>query len=539
MAGEIPVIQTVELKPVSAENYGIQSGEVRLFPLNLWQGLTHDQVASLIKLIPTFSQNPSLRQVAKELLMASFKMPVASGSKENLLALRVEKLQKMGEISCAYKLGKAHPEVLGRAWSMLQFDYYIAVENYTEALKLTKENLVRNPESKAWLKSMIILQLLKGENEAALLSLDLFSEKYADKEEDFISLARSISQKKSLPADFKPTDIATFKLWIKENPENIKRTPGHFLSLVFYAAALKSLTSGDVVLFAEQAFEQGRLSEKKLLDLYKQYGAEERKEVKEGALKLPVALSIDVWLKDSPITRARLYEKILGEKDLVQKALLIETFVKNVRTAGYHRLQGVLVPMLKVLPVETKFAAHAELFTEILLIHEEETIATKWLSLLPMDKKKQITPKIISHMPLLGLDPKQKLFDLWFIDFEKTVKDPQTPVSVLGIFESMVPGVTQQRLLRFNLPHDQGSANASALLWQAAFALQKQKGVAVVRALQLADQALQENNALLMPYVIHALKTLNLESTARDLSVKALGMAHKKSPAHEERGSSE
>ena len=70
---------------------------------------------------------------------------------ESVLKIRIERLVKLWDLEKAHALAKRYPEVLKKdAWAWLQFSYYMSLENYSEALRIAKEAIAKNPEDAKW-----------------------------------------------------------------------------------------------------------------------------------------------------------------------------------------------------------------------------------------------------------------------------------------------------------------------------------------------------------------------------------------------------
>jgi hypothetical protein len=518
-----PIIQTIEMTPVNAESYGLTEQTENKIPVDLWKGLTHVQVVALIKSLPDHQDNPVIARLQKKLILAATKTPPTKPGEEaeNILKLRIWNLEKAWHIEEAYLLAKRHPEVLGEdAWGWLEFSYYVQMENYKQALTIAKEHLAKNPENPQWLKGMIGLQLLKEEKEQALLGLSLLEENPSPDNAAFLTAMRALVEAKSIQEGFEPSTMVELKLWLKGKEKKILELPGKFLPTAFASKAFKDLDVKDKILAAEGAFKKGLFSLKNLRDLYKEHGKAETLTIEpltKEDLDLQAVLmpqSSIAWEKDDPLVRAQLYEKIDTTTDVAQKAHFISQLIQHLFKYQLHHLGQVIVEHLKQLSVEEAFMAHAPSFAQVLLHHHEQEFGTKWLSLLKIEDKKVLAPLILISLDGVSLEAKRNLFALWYEELPEDKKNLIT----LGVFEAIVPGITNHRMIE--LP---GSVfpefKNPALLWQLQFALLEQKGAALVYTLLLAKEVYATENSALLPYLIYALKSLGYGVEAKELTL--------------------
>jgi len=518
------IIQTIDIAPVNTEMHGVSDQDGPQIPLDLWKGLSHSQISTLLKNLPTHQDNPTMALLQKNLMMASIKTPASTEEGENILKLRILQLEKSWHIKEAYHLAKGHPQVLGDdLWGWLDFSYYLQMENYQQALTIIKEYLAKNPESALWTKAMVGLQLLKGEKEAALLGLSLLEEKPSTGGDSFITLAKTMAQGNLLSDDFEPGDMLELKLWLKGR--DIKTLPEKFLPTVLESKDFKALDAKDKLLLAEEAFKKGKLSVEKLKAIYQEHGHEEKPLIlppkpSAQAVTLP-PVPFD-WEKNDPIVRAQLYTKIHETTDIPQKALLISQLIQHTLKYELHHLGHVILDHIKTLSPEEALRGHAPFFVQVLLHHHEQDLAIKWLSLVSLTEKKSMAPFILIMVDNLSLETKQKLFSHWYEESHAEKKDPQKVLMVLGTFEAIVPGITAYR--GASLPHPQETSHlgSHALLWQLQFALSQQKGMALVYTLILAKEVLKTEHDSLLPYVVYALKTLGYDKEAKTLALQTI-----------------
>ena len=163
-AEDLPVIQSVDIAPVNPDTYGIGKEEESSIPLDIWEGLSHAQVTQLVKSLPETQDDTTLARLQKSVLTTATKVAEKENeTDESVLKIRIERLVKLWDLEKAHALAKRYPEVLEKdAWAWLQFSYYMSLENYSEALRIAKEAIAKNPEDAKWAKAMISIQILKG-----------------------------------------------------------------------------------------------------------------------------------------------------------------------------------------------------------------------------------------------------------------------------------------------------------------------------------------------------------------------------------------
>ena len=526
MAEDLPVIQSVDIAPVNPDTYGIGKESDSPIPLDLWEGLSHAQVVRLMKSLPEQQNDPTLAHLQNALLTTATKVAEKeSTEEESLLKLRVERLLALWKIEKAHALAKRYPDVLQKdAWAWLQFSYYMSIENYSEALVIAKAAIAENPENAKWSKAMVTLQLLKGQKEAALFGLSLLEETPNTDNAFFLNLAKKTAQNKPLDEGFEPSDILEFKLWMKENQKKFLEIPAQFLPLALMDKTYASLALKEKLLVAERAFREGSLCQEKLQALYKEHGKKETptptKEENDQAIKLP-PVPLD-WEKNDPMTRAELYVK-LTTTNAEEKQEHIINAARHLMKHRHHALVPLFVEHFQALPMDASLTEHAATFATILLRHGATEYAMEWLSLLTLEQKTALAPLILMRVDDLSLESRQNLLTLWYDTHGKDLK--QAPL-MLGMFEALIPGISQYNAFMTSTSEESMALRAPAHLWQSLFALDQQKGVGLIMLLRLAKDILVEDHAPLLPYIIRSLKSLGFTTEAKAIALRYMLKAH-------------
>ena len=114
---------------------------------------------------------------------------------------------------------------------------------------------------------------------------------------------------------------------------------------------------------------------------------------------------------------------------------------------NHHALAPLFMASLKVLPLEEQFKDHAPLLAELFLHHSETENAMEnaleWLSLMSLEQKASIAPPILIMVDTLSLEAKQALLSFWYDAHGKDFKQANL---MLGIFEALVPGISQYKV---------------------------------------------------------------------------------------------
>ena len=467
-----PVIQPVDLAPVNPETYGIFSEEESGIPVDLWAGLSHDHIEKLLSALPKNPQNTLVRGMCRKLYGASTKVPPQKGG-ENLLALRVKRLLLLGAMEEAYALAKRYPEVLSKEeWTLLQFHHALLLENHQRALKVVGDALGQDPENPSFLKAIVILKLLQNQKDQALLSLSLFEDKAGEKDQDFVSAAKDFASGKALQASFNPKDFGEFKLLLRSNPKVA-------LSLQWGAAlphdaSFKKKDFQARALLLEEAILKGLLDISHLKEVYDSF--EEKPSPVGSQPKDVIALPPEPfnWKKDCPKTRALLYKKVRDEKDPLQKRQRIQDFINHCALHKKLDLSLLMVPYLQDMK-----AQGAPALVKAMIDSDQQEKAKDWFDALSPAQKVEAAPLMILRSSQLSLETKRILFASW------QKKQGSLPLTVLGAFEALVPGVTQFKAF---MPSHGELGTRDTRIWLALLSFGQQKGMALTHALVGLDQ---------------------------------------------------
>ena len=97
---------------------------------------------------------------------------------------------------------------------------------------------------------------------------------------------------------------------------------------------------------------------------------------------------------------------------------------------------------------------------------------------------------------------------------------------MLGIFEALIPGISQNRIFLITPSEETTTLKGSEQIWQTLFALNQQKGVGLVMLLRFSGNVISRDNASLLPYIIRMLKSLGFNTAAQDLALSHMMKLH-------------
>lgn len=517
--GVVPLIQTMDIAPVNPDTYGIQV-EGNSIPLDIWKGLTHGQVRALLEKLSAHQPHPVLKRLQKQLMLSGTYAPEKNAEDQgSILAIRVKHLEAMNDIGSAYLLAKQYPEVLESSdWLWLQFLNALTFDSDREAFKIASGALEKYPDDLKWSKAIIGLQLLKEEHEAALLGLSLLEEKKTQELNSFLAFARQKAEKKAVSPDFYPKDFLEWKLSTHNNL--LKEEREEFLGFFIKSTGFQKLPPQQKLLMGEKAYLKGLWTKEQLLGLYQEHApVVPKKSLAEGSMNDDLIALSDVpfdFEQNDPLVRAKFYSLIAAEDRIDQKAKILYQALQHMHLHNHSFLNPIFIDFLKTLPIQVPFKSYAKYFAQALLEEGEETLAVRWLALVSIDDKVDLAPWIILGVNDISLSAKQKLFSTWYASLDPSKQN----ALMLGVFEALVPSVTENRGVLLPLSSVDMGGIEMGLFLPLHFALASQKGVAFVYALLLGQEVFRSlNPSPCLPLLIEALKSLGYQREARTLAL--------------------
>jgi|GEM_PF-3669619 len=302
------VIEKEDIGGINPETSGVNGQGQIAIPMDLWKGLSHQQVVYLIKTLPTHFQNPFWAYLQIALLTSPMKIPEeGADSKDNILNLRFEKLMEMEAFEAAYNLGKKHPEQLNEdAWAWCRLIRFMIHNNYEKAFKIAQENAIKDLHNK-WQYAVIVLQILMGKENESKFSLALLEKENEKQDKPFIQSTKKISENKTVGIGTGVEKPLIMKLLLSKRsvPENVQvesLSPG-MVELMINDPGFEDFSDRMQLSILEYYVEQDQSKKELLREKYLKLAPEDRLE--EFAEKIK---SKEIGDENDPLSRAILYK---------------------------------------------------------------------------------------------------------------------------------------------------------------------------------------------------------------------------------------
>jgi hypothetical protein len=318
------------LAPIDPATVGVLTErEADGFGADVWRDLNRNQVRNLLRGVPAELNSPALRDLLRRLLLTSAAAPAGGRPAEGeptILGLRAERLFALGDTPALIRLLSVAPEDTGdELLDRVRVQAQLITGGETEACRLGRRG-VADYGGLWWSKALIFCQLSAGEEDAAMLGLDLLRERSQEgADQDFLQLAGAMMGLGAAPDRPEPTPLnlaMLAKLQARPDVELLEELP---LGRVDQALGLQSLPAAPRVALAERAAAAGALPGDRLADTYDlfDFSAEEL----DGA----VGAELDpAELRD----RALIFRAMMRTRAAPQRAELMRSYLSGLRTAG-------------------------------------------------------------------------------------------------------------------------------------------------------------------------------------------------------------
>lgn len=165
-------IQVDSLGAVNPESAGTLSPETGGLPIDLWKGTDRSLVERLLPEIPGGLVSPTMRELARRLLL-SMATPPEGAAREDLLNQRIDRLAAMGDLAAVGELIQAVPNrTASPALVQAEADAFFLSGNYAKACGIVGQQILESDEL-YWRKGFVFCQALAGEHDKAYLGAGL------------------------------------------------------------------------------------------------------------------------------------------------------------------------------------------------------------------------------------------------------------------------------------------------------------------------------------------------------------------------------
>ena len=318
---------------------------------DVWAGLERRDVAALLRDIPADLASPTLRDLLRRLLLTSAAAPIGArpeAGTPGLLGLRAERLFALGETRALSRLLEVAPERTGdELLDRTRLQTRLITGREQEACRLGQQGVAEHG-GVWWSRALIFCQLAAGEEDAALLGLDLLREQERlqggdQADSDFLQLANALLGIGRAPDRPQPTALnlaMLAKLQARPDVTLLSEAP---LGRSEQLLGLQSLPASDRVALAERAAAAGVLPGERLADFYGVFGFD--------SAALEGAFDADLDPAD-PQARALLFQALTARSLPPERVELLSRYLSGTRAQGVALagLQAALPAVVELPP---------------------------------------------------------------------------------------------------------------------------------------------------------------------------------------------
>ena len=239
------------------------------FPYDMWRGSDRALIERMLPRLPAGGTSRAMNDLARRLLLSTA-APPAGPAKENLLAIRIERLAAMGDsVSMNHLMRSVPPDLYDSALLQTRLDSLLLIADYVGACSLARE-LVRRDDTPYWEKVLIFCQALNERHDAAALGLSLLRERSVEQDLGFETLLRALAGDGSAKLDSLPAPTALHLSMVRAARLSVPEDAGEGAEPAIARAI--ALTAGVPLDFrlraAERAEALGTLDTETLAELY-------------------------------------------------------------------------------------------------------------------------------------------------------------------------------------------------------------------------------------------------------------------------------
>ena len=194
-----PLIEVNPLADISLDSVGVLGPENGGFGQDLWRDTDRAFVDSLLRRLPGDIRSPTLRELARRLLLTIATPPVvpsgvAPPRGSSLLALRAERLAAMGEVDGVNELlavvsSRQDDEPMART----RVNSLLLAQDNDEACRQVRGGIAAFHAHAYWQKAMVLCNMVAGDTDKVMLGVDLLREMGATDDPVFLTLASAAS----------------------------------------------------------------------------------------------------------------------------------------------------------------------------------------------------------------------------------------------------------------------------------------------------------------------------------------------------------
>lgn len=472
----------------------------------LWRGSERATVARLIADLPAPLRSPALHDLARRVLLTAAAAPAGAWEGDTLATLRIGRLMALGDAPSATRLlaqtaAGERPEALAR----VELEALLLVHDNAGACAATRSGFARQP-SPDWHKALVYCRILSGDQGAAQLGVDLIREQgHVDR--PFFTLVDILTGQgdTGLASLASPSALHLAMLRVANKPVPADAVPSAGPAHLATIARSPNATIAVRLDAAERALSINAVAPGLARQLYG---------TPEAALRPP---------NDERGGRARLYQRAMAEASPATRAGLIADLLAQLEQAGHIQAARVAAPLLAELTPTPELADFAPRALRAALAAGLADDAGRWFAVLG-------TPEARATAAAL-------------LQLSSPARAPAWPAGAIAAMERAHGPAYRRRLVTFaalaeglgdTLPPEARLALGGDLGPTAAlpapgiwFGLATapgagRKGETVLYVVSALGQMEAKNwSPVVLHAAIRALKTIGLESEARQLAVEA------------------
>ncbi|MQP64418.1 hypothetical protein GE253_03570 [Niveispirillum sp. SYP-B3756] len=360
-----------ELKAPDPDGVGTLRANEGGFPADLWAGTSRMEAEALLAGIPAGLTSPALRDGTRRLLLSVADLPAGEPAARSLVALRVEALTRIGDLSGADALldmtnEPLKDEATATAWMELTW----LAGDRERACARVGEFLGRFNHA-SWQKWQMVCQIGAGNTDMALLGIDILREQ-GDKDDIFFRLTETAAAGQKTPVkgvtEPSPAQLALMLASGRLPPPDLKVAAVGPLAALARAEQIPLVQR---VGFAERAAVLGGMEAAALAAFYEQVEGGDAKAMTAAAAR-----------KATPLFRAQLVKALRAEPTPAAKAGLFKAAMLAGSTSQQAGTYGrLLLEQTADFRLTVGFAVVAPLVARLALLQDDPKAAAPWITL--------------------------------------------------------------------------------------------------------------------------------------------------------------
>ncbi|MCZ6858762.1 MAG: hypothetical protein O7I42_00530, partial [Alphaproteobacteria bacterium] len=513
------------LDRLNPDSVGVLDDDKGGLGASLWNGSSRATVASLLAQLPLQYRSPTLRDLAIRLLLTRAVAPRGLVVGESLVAKRLDRLYRMGEVEHAASLIKVTPSTLtGARLSVIEANVAFLKGDAKEACRAVRRHLAARITIDTR-RALIVCQALEKDGDRAALGLNLLREEGAIPDESWEQLVEAVaydrrirlrSLAKAGPTHLVLADAAKLRL-----PRDVIKTED--------VAVLKTLALSGNTPIAERLAAGETLARTGILAPKALAGIYAALPIGKGELNIAIARAKRRY---DARARARLYQAARAERDAGRRAAILTAAWRLARKKWDYSLAArVLAPIVADMVPDAKLSGFAAAATRALLYAGEWQLAAGWYKLLESGQGSEPATRLWPIVRLAA--PDRMVWDTarlhnWAL-IQRRDK-PSDAVRRIAILYTLFRAVEDERSRAEDwtqlLPKAAIARTRGAVprLWRSmrAAAFTSRKGETVLSALAGIEKgALSALDSVDLDFVLTSLRQVGLTREVRALAVEA------------------